>query len=139
MRLRRSGLLPMAQIVDVDQAANHRPVLVSLGLLGCHEIRQGHDVQRLVLEDKGRPPGPQLWKWSDTSHLRHHVDPQPSDLRASATEMNGEALGQVFQRQGWEGDHLGVKLRESGLEAVEVGGVRQQGQVQVAAKLRCAV
>ncbi len=35
--------------------------------------------------------------------------------------------------------HLGVNLCGGCLEAVEVGGGRQEGQVQVAAKLRCAV
>lgn len=38
-----------------------------------------------------------------------------------------------------DGDHPRVKLRESRLKTIEIGGVRQQSQVEIATKLRCAV
>jgi len=127
----RCRLVPIAQVVDVDQTANHRPVFVSLGLLGRHEVRQSQDLQRLILEGEGRPPLPEIWKGCDSAHVRHYVDPQPRDFRLPAAKVNREPLGQELQRKGRDGDHLGVELRQGPLEAVEIGGVRQQGQARL--------
>ena len=56
-----------------------------------------------------------------------------------AAEVDGEALGQVLGRKRRDGDHLGLEIVERLAEAIEVGRIRQQGEVEVAAKLRCAV
>ena len=86
-------IIPMVQVVDVDQTANHRPVFVSLRLLGRHEVRQGQNLQRLVLEGESRPPRPKLWKGRDAAHMRHYVDPQSRGFRLPAAEVNREPFG----------------------------------------------
>lgn len=45
----------------------------------------------------------------------------------------------MLQIERWDGDHFGVELRESGRETIEIRGVWQQGEIEVAAKFRCAV
>ena len=48
-------------------------------------------------------------------------------------------VGAVFGTEGRRGNALRLKFAESGIQTLEILGVRQDQQVGIAAKLRCAV
>jgi hypothetical protein len=56
--------------------------------------------------------------------VSHDVDPQSCDLRLTAAKVNGKSFGEMLERQGGDGDHLGVELCEGRFEAIEIGGIR---------------
>ena len=56
-----------------------------------------------------------------------------------AAEMHRMAPAEVFQPERRDRNELGLELGERGAQSREVGGVGENGQVCIAAKLGCAV
>ncbi len=54
-------------------------------------------------------------------------------------KVDGVTSSQVLDAKGWHGDDFSLEVSHGRAETREVGGGRENGEVSVAAKLRCAV
>ena len=93
----------------LDQPPDHRPVLVSLRLLGLHQIRQRQQVAlHSVWKRNGAASVPEFAKRIDAAHSGHHVNAQVKGFGMPAAKMNGVTAPQILQFERRNGDRLGL-------------------------------
>lgn len=128
------------EVVRLEQAADHGPILVALGLLRGDEILDAeHRGDAPVRQRDLGSPFPELWKVGDVPHLRHDVDAHARGVPVTAAEVHGVSAEEEIGREWRHGDDLRVEFRQCGGEPLEVRGLREDGEVRIAAKLRRAV
>jgi hypothetical protein len=140
LRLPRTRIRPVLQVVSFDEPTQHRPVLVALGLLGLHQIGQRQQVVFVAIRRlDGRAPHPQDIEGLHAAHGRHDVDPHACRIRMTTAKVQGMAATQIFHLERRQRDRLGVETSQRRAKALEVAGGRQDGEVGVATKFRRAV
>ena len=73
------------------------------------------------------------------AHFGHHIHAHPQGFGMLAAKMDGVAAAEKFQFKRRDGDGFGLQFGQRLSQPREVGGVGEDGEVRVAAKLGRAV
>lgn len=128
-----------AEVVPLEQATQHRPVLVALRFLGLNQVGERHHLALGAVRQLNRvAPRPKPGERVHASHARQDVDPHAQRFWVLAAEVNVSAA-EVLRLERRHGDHRRLQIGEGPSQAREVGGASEYGEVGVAAELGCAV
>jgi len=111
-----------------------------LGFLGPHQIRQSQTCHPQVGPQlPGFSAAPEDGKSGQAPQSGHQIHPQTATAGRATPEMNRVSSAQVPWLQRRYRDAAGLEFPQRSLETRQIGRIRQDGKVGVAAKLGAAV
>ena len=134
------GRRALREVVRLEQAAQHRPVLVALRLLGLDQVGQRHHLaSSAVRQLEGVASGPEPRERVHSPHPGHDVDAHARSVRVLAAKVNGVPPPEVASIERGHRDDLGAEVGEGFSQAREVCRASEDGEIGVAAELGGAV